>query len=827
MSFKKIQFQHLLASVLKPARYINQELNSYGKHPSDKTVNFCLAFPDVYEVGFSHLGLKILYSILNKEPDCVADRVYAPWPDFAELLKEENIPLFGIESTVALKDFDMIGFTLQTELTYTNVLYMLDLTRIPLLSSERQETDPIIFAGGPSAANPQPMADFFDGFLIGDGEEAILEIKNCLKETQNSSRQKKLESLSQIERVYIPVLYDKQQGKIKARKFMDFDNLGKTHDNQLVPWMMPTHYRYVSEIMRGCSRGCRFCFAGMFYRPVRERDPEVILKNLLEEVKKYGWSEVALTSLSSSDYSCIKPLLMEIYKNLDKASLSLPSLRVDSIDDELTTLMNAMRQTGLTIAPEAGSQRLRNIINKNISQEEILRSVEIALKNGWQLIKFYFMIGLPFETEEDIEAIIKLINDIIQFSKKKLRINITISPFVPKPFTPFQWVEMENKDELLRKAKWIKNAFGRYKFIKIKYHDVESSLLECVMGRGGREVGKLILQAYKNGAVFDGWDEYFNFRNWETAASETGIDLASYTKSIPPESELPWQNIDLGISEEFLLAEWKKSESAETTEDCKTGKCTDCGVCTKDVFPKYVEKIHTEAVEIREPVNDNSPNIHYRVFFGKMGKICFVPHLDLARMIYNIMRASGLPIAYSQGFNVRPILSFGPPLPLGVQGRNEYFDFILKEEMDTKFLYSEIAKVIPPQLELNNIEPVPLKAMRAMNYYVYEKASVIPPAEFAELFEKETTSFQNCSELLFTRIRKEKERTVDLKEIVQTLNWTGEKLEITKKMVGANIFDVLEQVYKIERNKTNRFEIIREELIPLNLIQVWSGNCQI
>ena len=813
MSFKKIQFQHLLASVLKPARYINQELNSYSKSPSDKTVNFCLAFPDVYEVGFSHLGLKILYSILNKEPDCTADRVYAPWPDFAELLKKENIPLWGIESAIAMKDFDLIGFTLQTELTYTNVLYMLDLAQIPLLSIKRDESDPIIFAGGPSAANPQPMSDFFDGFLIGDGEEAILEIKNCLKETKNSSRREKLKVLNQIEGVYIPILYDEQQDKIKARKLMDFDNLEKTHDNQLVPWVMPTHYRYVSEIMRGCSRGCRFCFAGMFYRPVRERDPKVILKNLLEEVKKYGWNETALTSLSSSDYSCIKPLLTEIYKNLEKTSLSLPSLRVDSIDDELTTLMNAMRQTGLTIAPEAGSQRLRNIINKNISQEEIFRSVDMALKNGWQLIKFYFMIGLPFETDEDIEAIIKLINDIILLSKKKLKINITISPFVPKPFTPFQWAEMENKDDLLRKAKWIKNAFRKHKFIKIKYHDVESSMLECVMGRGGREVGKLILQAYKNGATFDSWNEHFYFDNWVKAAEKIGMDIISYTKQIPSDSQLPWQHIDIGITEEFLLSEWKKSEDEATTEDCRIGNCSNCGVCTKEVFPKYVKEIPTKSVELRKQVSDNSPNIHYRVFFGKMGKICFVPHLDLARMIYNIMRASGLPITYSQGFNVRPILSFGLPLPLGVQGRNEYFDFILKEEMDTEFLYPEIAKVMPPQLELNNIEPVPLKAMRAMSYYVFEKISVIPPVEFTELFEKETAYFHKCSELLFTRIRKGKERTVNLKDIVQTLNWTGEKLEIIKKIVGASIFNVLEQVYKTERNKTNRFEIIREELI--------------
>ena len=505
--FQPVEYDHLLASVLKPSRYINNEIYSHYNLPQADKLNFCLAYPDVYEVGFSHLGIKILYSILNRLPHATADRVYAPWPDFGKLLAEHKLPLFAVESEYAVKDFDVVGFTLQSELTYTNILYMLQLSEIPLWQKDRIDSDPIILGGGPCATNPEAIADFFDAFLIGDGEEAIEEIYEVLLAAKFASRSQKLLKLAEIKGVYVPSLY-RQQGnkivpldsapaKISARKFMDFDNLEKKYTDQLVPWLQPTHERYVAEAMRGCTRGCRFCHAGMFYRPFRERDPQQMLDQLLAEVKKSGWDEAALTSLSTSDYSCIKPVLIDLYEKLQatNSSLSLPSLRVDTIDDEISKLLNAMRQTGLTIAPEAGSQRLRNIINKTICEDDIMQSVQTCLDNNWRLIKLYFMIGLPFEIEEDIDAIIGLIKKIIARSGKRLQINVTISPFVPKSHTPFQWAGLGQREELIRKATKIKFAFSKQNFVKIKYHDVESLLLEAVIGRGDRSISQLIFGA--------------------------------------------------------------------------------------------------------------------------------------------------------------------------------------------------------------------------------------------------------------------------------------------------------------------------------------------
>jgi radical SAM family uncharacterized protein/radical SAM-linked protein len=814
MSYERIEYKHLLHAVSKPARYIDYELNSASKMPCGTTVNICLAFPDVYEVGFSHLGLKILYSILNNQSDTVADRVYAPWKDFGDILRENDLPLFALESEVALKDFDMLGFTLQTELTYTNILYMLDLAEIPLFSYLRKEEDPLVIAGGPGTANPAPLSPIIDAFLIGDAEEAILEIKECFKQKRDLPRDSILRKLSAIEGMYVPSIHDEENNRIKARKWLAFDDESKIHTDQLIPWLQPTHDRYVAEVMRGCSRGCRFCFAGMFYRPVRERDAKSTVARMIEEVKKYGWQDAALTSLSTSDYTCIKPVLVELFNQLHHThtSLSFPSLRIDTIDAHLAKILTAMRQTGLTIAPEAGSQNLRNRINKNISEEDILESIRTAQENGWKLIKLYFMIGLPGETDADIDAIVDLVKKIITRSEKKLKINITLSPFVPKPFTPFQWAKMDNLDSLQQKANKIKYALKRFRFVTTKYHEPSSSLLECVIGRGDKTISRLIYDAYINGAVFDSWNEYFDFDHWQKAAEKNEIDFADYTDPIPLKDTLPWDNIDIGIKKEFLQKEWEKAKLAETTEDCRfDGSCIDCGICSSTV--KHVNSESFTPSKIVEPQsNPPEQKYSYRVFYQKIGDLIFVSHLDWMRMFQQLLRSSKLPIAYSQGFNPHPIISFGHPLSTGVAGLDEYFDVKLTEEIEPQVLYESLRQSFAPHVPINSVSKIKCKAELAMDHYQYETIEIIIPPLLIEDFAKKTDRFIAAESWIYTYQRKGKQRQINLKEVIKDIGCERKKVELTKKVSGANILNVILSIYGFQRTETIGFRITRKKL---------------
>lgn len=825
MDFRRIELHRFLTMVQKPSRYINHELNAWQKQPSEDTVNFCLAFPDVYEVGISHLGLKILYTVLNQCPETVADRVYAPWSDLGALLKEHQMPLPAVESKIAIADFDCIGFTLQSELNFTNILYMLDLAQIPFRQKDRDESYPIIIAGGPCASNPEPLAEFIDAFLIGEGEEAIVEIRNVIALRRTSSKTEILERLSQIPGMYVPALYQTAEGRpmptkafpypIAIRKYADFSSYQNTHEPQLITWQQATHDRFVSEIMRGCTRGCRFCHAGMFYRPIRERNPQDIIDHILKEVEVDGWEEAALTSLSSCDYSSIRELLLAIWKRLEenRASISLPSLRVDSLDDDLVKLMNYLGQTGLTIAPEAGSQRLRDCINKNISEEEILEGVQIALRNGWRIVKFYFMVGLPFETEEDVLGIVSLIEKIISISGKKLEIHVTLSPFIPKPFTPFQWAGVLEGQEILRRIFLVKNALKRYKFVKIRYHEVESTLLEAIMSRGDRSVADLLEQAYRNGCYFDGWHEFFDFSKWEEAAAKINMDWKQYLQPRDVEAPLIWDHIDLGIKKSFLQREWYEAEKGRTSNDCRGG-CQDCGVCNEEIQMTNANNPTVQDYQhqpIQRPTNQKK--FLYRVYYSRLGDLRFIAHLDVTRMIFRLVRRNNFPIAYSEGFNKHPRVSFSPPLSLGVEGEQEFFDIYLVKEMPV----GEVAQCMKQNLSgvvpFLGVEAITSLDAVVADEYAEEITRLEFPQKWHALAVEKVAQFNDAQTWQYERERKGKVHTHDLKEIIHSMKYEDGIVSVLKNLKGCSVFDLLEQVFGILRDDAWELRIVRQELL--------------
>lgn len=594
--------ERILPKVSKPTRYLGNEYNSIKKNKEKIKIHFCLAFPDVYEIGMSHLGIKILYHLLNNERDIYAERVFAPWPDFERNMREDKIPLFSLETKTPLIEFDFLGFTLQYEMSYTNILNMLDLANIPIFSQDRTKDHPFIIAGGPSAYNPEPLADIIDFFVIGEAEEVILEIMGLYREHKSKSRQDFLKRVAKVPGVYVPsfynVVYNKDNTikdilpnteglprKINKRFIKDLDNVFYP-TKFIVPFMKTVHDRAVLEIFRGCTRGCRFCQAGMIYRPVREKSLEHLKKLTRNIINATGYDEISLSSLSTSDYSDLEPLVKSLIDELEpqRVSLALPSLRVDAFSKDLAEKIQEIKKTGLTFAPEAGSQHLRNVINKKITREDLLSSVKDAFLSGYKKIKLYFMIGLPLETYEDLKGIAKLCKDVKDVYRKVnghthgLMINVSTSTFVPKPFTPFQWEKQITLEEIEKRQKILKKLL-RDRHISYKWHEGKVSFLEAVLARGDRRLGKVLKEAHMLGCKFDGWDEYFSFENWMEAFSRANVDPKFYVyreRSI--DEVLPWDIINAGIDKNFLIAELKKAKKGETTLDCRSGNCSGCGI---------------------------------------------------------------------------------------------------------------------------------------------------------------------------------------------------------------------------------------------------------
>ncbi|MEE9529802.1 MAG: TIGR03960 family B12-binding radical SAM protein [Syntrophobacteria bacterium] len=718
---------NLISSVQRPSRYLGNEINVPQKDWASARVRMVLAFPDVYEIGMSHLGLLLLYDILNQHGWIGAERVFAVWPDMEAALRTAGRPLVSLESGTPLAMFDVVGFSLQYELSYTNVLTMLELGGIAPLAAARKREQPLVIGGGPNAFNPEPAAVFFDAFVLGDGEEVVLEIAEVVDQwkTQGSARLDVLKALSELEGVYVPSFfqprYDNQDRLVEIRprfpekprarkRILPTLDSNRSPSRPLVPCTRIIHDRLSLEAARGCTRGCRFCQAGFIYRPVRERSPREILKLAEAGLDSTGHDELSLLALSVGDYGNIQRLLQTLmqYHRNRQVAISLPSLRVGTLDEEMIEAIKQVRKTGFTLAPEAGSERLRCVINKGISESDLLDTVREVYSAGWRLIKLYFMMGLPTERAEDLEALVALTMKVWREAathKPPRRLHVSDSTFVPKPHTPFQWEAQLSLAEIEKNLAFFKRSL-RKKGLHFKWHKPWQSVLEGVFSRGDRRLGEVLLRAQQLGCRFDGWSDQLRVDLWQQAFAEAGIDPLIYGQRSRDFGEiLPWSHLDCGVSEDYLWKEYERAIAEVVTADCRTEGCNKCGVCDhKTVKLQLHQEMTTETGESRGSADSAAGLYRYHMVFAKIDNGRFLSHLEMATVFQRAMRRAGLPLAYSQGYHPTPRISFGDALPLGLESRVEEMEVVLRQPLTTSEICSRLNAELPPGLEVLEAE---------------------------------------------------------------------------------------------------------------------------
>lgn len=776
------------------------------KHPDEVDVRVALVFPDVYEVGMSYMGFPMLYHILNQQSWIYAERAFSPWTDMERLMREQQVPLLSLETFTPLSHFDILGFTFQYELHYTTMLNLIDLAGLPLRAQDR-EGFPLVVGGGPSVFNPEPVAEFFDALVIGDAEEAVVEVAHVVREAklERASRLETLQRLAKLPGIYVPQFYkdvydddgrfvelrpvdDQLPKRIRARTISDL-RPESYPDKPLVPVIQTTHDRISLEIARGCSRGCRFCNAGMIYRPVRQRSPEELVRQAKQNIEATGYEEISLVSLSTSDYTRLPELMQSLHHEFagQQVNISFPSLRPESFTPQVAQFAKGVRKSGLTLAPEAGTQRLRDVINKATTATELLRAVDLAFREGWNVVKLYFMIGHPTETDDDLIGLVDLIRQVREVAKQYTgkRLNVSVSPFIPKPVTPFQWVGQDSREETRRKLELLSRHI-RWRNVKLSWREPEVAYVEGLLARGDRRVGRVLERVWRDGATLEGWSEFFEFSRYDRAMRNEGLAFESFVAGYDLDQPLPWQHIDKGVTHKFLRDEYARALGEEKVPDCRFSECHSCGLMGEHICKTRI-RAQQEGGVLETPVEQSEAEWHFtqpsesspeprnkryaRIHYSRGVPVRFLSHLDVLRIFERALRRARIPVVFTEGFNPHPKLAFGPSLATGLTSDVEYLDVQYYEEPNAEIdLAARLAPQLPEGMRILNVQEMPRKGTAI--------AALIGHMDYEFIFNGETRQLKladrvnailSQQQLNVERKKKNRSTLVDVRPFIDTL----------------------------------------------------------